>query len=122
MQSTTPRKAPRRKPRQRRSTNTNHALKLAAVPITGRPPVIVSGERAERPERAAAEAGLVRGKRRGWLIVNALDGADAGMRLLETKRQVGNLADVGLAAQELDLRAHWSAPVSVVAVMFSPRA
>lgn len=53
-----------------------------------------------------AFTGLVRGSGCGWIIMNALDGADPEMRQLETERQVTNLAGVGLAARELDLRAY----------------
>ena len=49
---------------------------------------------------------LVGGSRCGWVIMNAFDGADPDMRRLETERQVKNLARVGLAARELDLRGH----------------
>lgn len=49
---------------------------------------------------------LVGGSRCGWVIMNAFDGADPEIRRLETERQVKNLAGVGLAARELDLRGH----------------
>lgn len=49
---------------------------------------------------------LVGGRKRGWVIMNAFDGADPEIRRLETERQVKNLAGVGLAARELDLRGH----------------
>ncbi|MET4093269.1 Type 1 glutamine amidotransferase-like domain-containing protein [Arthrobacter sp. UYCu712] len=50
--------------------------------------------------------GMVRGSRRGWVIMNALDGADPDMRGQETERQIENLEGVGLTASELDLRVH----------------
>lgn len=62
--------------------------------------------------------GLVGGRGRGWVIMNAFDGADLGTRRLETERQIKNLADVGLAARELDLRGHDS--VSLAAKIGQP--
>ena len=53
-----------------------------------------------------AFTGLVRGRGRGWVIMNAFDAADPEVRRQETERQVSNLAGVGLAARELDLRAN----------------
>lgn len=53
-----------------------------------------------------AFTGLVRGRGRGWVIMNAFDAADPEMRRQETERQVSNLAGIGLAARELDLRAN----------------
>lgn len=49
---------------------------------------------------------MVGGSKCGWVIMNAFDGADPEIRRLETERQVKNLAGVGLAARELDLRGH----------------
>ncbi|WP_159803240.1 Type 1 glutamine amidotransferase-like domain-containing protein [Arthrobacter zhaoguopingii] len=49
---------------------------------------------------------LVRGDRRGWVILNALDGVDDEVRHREAERQIANLQALGLAAQELDLRKH----------------
>lgn len=51
-------------------------------------------------------ARMVGGSKCGWVIMNAFDGADREIRRLETERQVKNLAGVGLAARELDLRGH----------------
>ena len=53
-----------------------------------------------------AFTGLVRGRGRGWVIMNAFDGAEPEIRRRETERQVTSLADVGLEARELDLRTH----------------
>ncbi|ALE91977.1 hypothetical protein AOC05_05925 [Arthrobacter alpinus] len=60
-----------------------------------------------------AFTGLVRGRKRGWLIMNAFDGVDPEIRRIETKRQLVNLAGIGLTAQELDLRAHDADSLSV---------
>jgi len=49
---------------------------------------------------------LVRGSRRGWVIMNAFDGVDPRKRCSETQRQIENLAGTGLEALELDLRPH----------------
>lgn len=49
---------------------------------------------------------MVRGKKRGWVIMNALDGIDPQLRRVETQRQLTNLARIGLTAHEIDLRAH----------------
>lgn len=57
-------------------------------------------------DRPAAFKDLVRGSRRGWVIMNALDGVDPEKRRSETQRQIENLADIGLEARELDLRVH----------------
>ncbi|MFF5794745.1 Type 1 glutamine amidotransferase-like domain-containing protein [Paeniglutamicibacter sp. NPDC012692] len=53
-----------------------------------------------------AFTGMVRGKKRGWVIMNAFDGADPQMRRSETERQLVNLAGLGLTAHEFDLRTH----------------
>ncbi|HEY0239645.1 MAG TPA: Type 1 glutamine amidotransferase-like domain-containing protein [Friedmanniella sp.] len=55
----------------------------------------------DHPERLTR---LVRGARRGWVIANALDGADEERRDVDTSRQIDGLASVGLEAAELDLR------------------
>jgi dipeptidase E len=49
---------------------------------------------------------LVGGSKCGWVIMNAFDGADPEIRRLATERQVKNLAGIGLASRELDLRGH----------------
>lgn len=50
-------------------------------------------------------ASMVTGERRGWLIMNALDGAsDQQRRVADTARQIAQLADIGLTAREVDLR------------------
>lgn len=55
----------------------------------------------EHPEVLSA---MVRGDRRGWVVLNALDGADPERRALEADRQVRAMASLGLHAEELDLR------------------
>ncbi|WP_186759373.1 Type 1 glutamine amidotransferase-like domain-containing protein [Arthrobacter alpinus] len=45
--------------------------------------------------------------------MNAFDGVDPEIRRIETKRQLVNLAGIGLTAQELDLRAHDADSLSV---------
>ena len=62
-----------------------------------------SYELGDHPSEFAA---MVRGSGYGWLIMNALDGADPEVRHRETARQISNLAGLGLAASELDLRVH----------------
>ena len=57
--------------------------------------------------------GMVRGPRRGWVIMNAFDGAHPEVRRLETERQMVNLEGIGLAARELDLREHDAGSLSV---------
>lgn len=48
----------------------------------------------------------VTGQRRGWLIMNALDGAaDQRRRIDDTARQIDQLAGIGLVAGNVDLRA-----------------
>ncbi|WP_197429934.1 Type 1 glutamine amidotransferase-like domain-containing protein [Auraticoccus cholistanensis] len=54
-----------------------------------------------RPELFTA---MVGGSRRGWLVMSALDMTDEENRSTEARRQVADLAAVGLQAQELDLR------------------
>jgi dipeptidase E len=49
---------------------------------------------------------MVRGGRRGWVISNALDAVDVESRETETRRQIDELAKLGLRAAELDLRLH----------------
>jgi dipeptidase E len=49
---------------------------------------------------------LVQGSRHGWVIVNALDGVDAGVRRREAERETAGLKALGLTARELDLREH----------------
>ena len=60
----------------------------------------------ELGDHPSAFTALVRGNGHGWLIMNALGGADPEMRHRETARQVSALAGLGLAASELDLRVH----------------
>ncbi|WP_186526063.1 Type 1 glutamine amidotransferase-like domain-containing protein [Leekyejoonella antrihumi] len=47
---------------------------------------------------------LVRGERRGWVVMNALDGLDNARRIADTQTQIDNLASIGLIAENLDLR------------------
>ena len=47
---------------------------------------------------------LVRGGRRGWLIMNALDGLDETRRRHDVGTHVSELASIGLDAADLDLR------------------
>ncbi|QGN32650.1 Type 1 glutamine amidotransferase-like domain-containing protein [Microlunatus sp. Gsoil 973] len=55
-----------------------------------------------RPELLSS---LVDGGRRGWLIMNALDGLGDGVRRsAEAEAQLANLSGLGLEAAELDLR------------------
>lgn len=61
---------------------------------------------------------LVRGRRRGRVIMNALDGVDPERRRFETQRQMLNLARIGLTARELDLRDH--DPGNLVAAFGQP--
>ena len=51
-------------------------------------------------------AGLVRGSRRGWVVMNALDGLDEERRRADLRAQVAGLAALGLHAADLDLREH----------------
>jgi dipeptidase E len=44
------------------------------------------------------------GGRRGWVVANALDGADEDRRRTDTKLQIETLASLGLHAGDLDLR------------------
>ncbi|SDE14962.1 Type 1 glutamine amidotransferase-like domain-containing protein [Auraticoccus monumenti] len=55
----------------------------------------------DHPEVLSA---MVRGSRRGWVVLNALDGAEPARREAEAERQVAALAAIGLHAEELDLR------------------
>ncbi|SEF10833.1 dipeptidase E [Arthrobacter alpinus] len=64
----------------------------------------------DRPESFTS---LVRGKRNGWIIMNAFDGADPDARRIETERQLTNLAGIGLTAHELDLRLYDPESLSV---------
>lgn len=52
-----------------------------------------------------AFSSLVGGARRGWLIMNALDGQDETRRITDTPTQIANLRSIGLDAEDLDLRA-----------------
>lgn len=53
---------------------------------------------------------MVGGERRGWLIMNALDGElDQERRIADTVRQIEQLAAIGLAAQDVDLRSGFDA-------------
>lgn len=56
---------------------------------------------------------LVRGKKSGWVIMNAFDGAAPEVRRRETERQIDNLAGIGLTAHELDLRAYDAGSLSM---------
>lgn len=47
---------------------------------------------------------LVTGERRGWVIMNALDGQDEARRTADTRIQLDQLAGIGLYAEDLDLR------------------
>lgn len=49
-------------------------------------------------------SGLVRGERRGWVVMNALDGLDNDRRRADTSRQIEDLESIGLAAEDFDLR------------------
>lgn len=49
-------------------------------------------------------SGLVRGGRRGWVVMNALDGSDENRRNADAGTQIANLASIGLQAADLDLR------------------
>ncbi|ALE94102.1 hypothetical protein AOC05_08280 [Arthrobacter alpinus] len=69
-----------------------------------------SYELSDRPE---AFTSLVRGKRNGWIIMNAFDGAAPETRRIETERQCTNLASIGLTAHELDLRLYDAESLSV---------
>lgn len=51
-------------------------------------------------------SGLVRGDRRGWVIMNALDGLDDDRRRRDTERQIANLETLNLTAENFDLREH----------------
>ncbi|MGO2361591.1 MULTISPECIES: Type 1 glutamine amidotransferase-like domain-containing protein [Brachybacterium] len=51
-------------------------------------------------------AGLVGGQRRGRVVSNALDGYDEERRRADTRRQIAQLAELGLLATDLDLRQH----------------
>lgn len=55
----------------------------------------------DRPELFSA---LVRGDRRGLIVLNALDGADEDRHPSELAKQTANLAAIGLTGTELDLR------------------
>lgn len=55
----------------------------------------------DRPEVFSA---LVRGGRRGWTVMNALDGLDEDRRSTDAGTQIANLASIGLQAADLDLR------------------
>lgn len=56
----------------------------------------------DHPEELAL---LVGGERRGWLIMNALDGQDEQRRAADARTQLDMLAGIGLLAEDLDLRA-----------------
>jgi dipeptidase E len=49
-------------------------------------------------------AQLVTGHRRGWVIMNALDGMDEGRRRADLEVQIADLRSIGLAAEDFDLR------------------
>lgn len=61
----------------------------------------------------AVLAELVRGRRRGWTIMNAVDGLDEDRRRADAAIQIADLASIGLQAAELDLRAHTPADIRV---------
>ena len=54
----------------------------------------------------SALSALVRGRRHGWVIMNALDGVDPARRRRDTQHQIVDLMRLGLTAHELDLRDH----------------
>ncbi len=47
---------------------------------------------------------LVRGERRGWVVMNALDGLDDHRRRRDLTGQIENLASIGLVAENFDVR------------------
>lgn len=49
---------------------------------------------------------MVRGKKRGWVIMNAFDGVDPQLRRVDTHQQLSALAGIGLTTHEFDLRSH----------------
>ncbi len=49
-------------------------------------------------------AALVTGERRGWVVMNALDAGDEARRRTDVQWQIAALAELGLHADELDLR------------------
>lgn len=57
-------------------------------------------------EHGARLRAMVRGAGRGHVIMNALDGGDEGRRKEDARRQIRDLAGIGLEATELDLREH----------------
>lgn len=55
----------------------------------------------DHPELLSA---LVSGNRRGWVIMNALDGLDEDRRQKDARRHIAALATLGMTAQDFDLR------------------
>ena len=56
---------------------------------------------------------MVGGERRGWVIMNALDGeSDQERRVADTARQIEQLASIGLTAHDVDLRSGFDAQSS----------
>jgi dipeptidase E len=54
---------------------------------------------------------LVTGRRRGWVIMNALDGLDEERRQADVTVQLANLRSIGLDAEDFDLRQHEAATI-----------
>jgi dipeptidase E len=63
----------------------------------------------DHPESLAA---MVTGRRRGWIIMNALDGEDEERRRADAAVQQADLRSIGLEAEELDLREHDAADLA----------
>lgn len=57
----------------------------------------------DHPESFAA---MVTGGRRGWIIMNALDGEDEERRRADVAVQLADLRSIGLKAEDFDLREH----------------
>ncbi|GAB3928983.1 hypothetical protein GCM10011575_13870 [Microlunatus endophyticus] len=55
----------------------------------------------DRPELFSS---LVTGERRGWVIMNAIDGQDEARRIADRRIQLDQLDRIGLHADDLDLR------------------
>lgn len=63
-------------------------------------------------EHGARLRDMVRGRRRGLVISNALDGYADDRRAADTCRQIAMLSEVGLDAEALDLREHDSSTLA----------
>ncbi|MFC4244198.1 Type 1 glutamine amidotransferase-like domain-containing protein [Gryllotalpicola reticulitermitis] len=63
----------------------------------------------DRPDLFAS---LVTGDRRGWVVMNALDGLDETRRQADVSVQIANLGALGLRAEDLDLRNYDPATLS----------